>query len=204
MPRPIVRRTCGTAIAASARLCIPMSSIEARRSPSRASRSASSMPNTVRMMIWSVISWVRGRRPNGSPDGPGRDLLLGRLAHHVAVALHPLAVEGGEHQLALAHVLASVEQQHGVAAHQRLERCRVRLARVEGLGVAREDLLDHCGVGDEHDGPDREADREDVAVALRVALEERDRARDPLPHLDGGRRAWSGGQRHLIGTPRST
>ena len=61
----------------------------------------------------------------------------------VAVALHPLAVERGQHQLALAHVLGAVEQQHGVAAHQRLQRSGVRLAGMEGVGVAREDLLDH-------------------------------------------------------------
>ena len=90
---------------------------------------------------------------------PARDLLLRDLAHHVAVALHALTVEGREHQLALAHVLAAVEQQHGVAAHQRLQRCRVRLAGVEGVRIAREDLLDHGRVGDEHDRADRGSGR---------------------------------------------
>ena len=95
------------------------------------------MPNTARMMISSVIAWVRGRRGNGSSDRPASDLVLGDLAHQVAVALHPLAVEGGQHQLALAHVLGAVEQQHGVLSHQRLERRRVGLAGVQHVGIAR-------------------------------------------------------------------
>ena len=53
----------------------------ASRSPRRASRSASSMPNTVRMMISSVISCVRGRSAERLAHGPRRDLALGDLAH---------------------------------------------------------------------------------------------------------------------------
>ena len=101
------------------------------RSRSRASRSASSMPNTVRMMISSVIACVRGRSPNGSPTGHSSISRSAISRITLAVALHPLAVERGQHQLALAHVLAPVEQQHRVAAHDRLERRRVRLARVQ-------------------------------------------------------------------------
>ena len=134
----------GSRSPASARLCMPMSSIAPSRSRSRASRSASSMPKTVRMMISSVIAWVRGRRPNGCPTGQRSISPLRDLLHQVAVALHPLAVERGQHQLALAHVLGAVEQQHRVAPHQRLERSGVRLARVQHVRVAPEDLLDHA------------------------------------------------------------
>ena len=108
-----------------------------------ARRSASSMPKTVRMMISSVIAWVPGAQAERLVRRATRRSRCSAISRiRVAVALHPLAVEGGQHQLALAHVLGAVEQEHRVAPHQRLERGGVRLAGMEGVRVAGEHLLD--------------------------------------------------------------
>jgi hypothetical protein len=109
----------------------------------------------------------------GLPSRPALELPLGGLDDQLAVGLHPLAVEGGEHQLAMAHVRMLVEQKHGVRAHQRLEQ-HPPLAGVHQLGARLVDLLDQLGVGDEDHRPvDAEADREDVAVALPALAHER-------------------------------
>ena len=50
-----------------------------------------------------------------------------------------LAVEGGQHQLALLHVRRLVEQDHRVLADERLEHPRA-LAGVEDVGRGGEDL----------------------------------------------------------------
>ena len=62
-------------------------------------------------------------------DRPGIDLLVGGVAHHLCEHLHPLAVERGKHQPAVAEVLGLVEQQHRALAEDRAEQ-RVRFARV--------------------------------------------------------------------------
>ena len=105
MPRPTVRRTCGTAIAASARLCIPMSSIDAE--PLAQPREPFGVVDAEHRAHDDLERDLLCARAQSErlAHRPRRDLLFGDLAHHVAVALHPLAVEGGEHQLALAHVL---------------------------------------------------------------------------------------------------
>ena len=87
--------------------------------PTRSIRSASSSPKTVRRMISRVIACIEGAAANGGAVRPGGDLALGDRAHRLAVGLHPLAVEGRQHQPALAHVLGAVEQQHRAVAEQR-------------------------------------------------------------------------------------
>ena len=74
-------------------------------------------------------------------DRPALHLPQGDLAHQLAVALDPLAVEGRQQQLALLHVRRVVEGEDRVRAERRLQDRRVRLARVELLGGAGEDAL---------------------------------------------------------------
>ena len=114
---------------------------------------------------------------------PAGDLLARGLGHRLDVALHALAVERRQQQLALAHVLRVVEQQHGVLAERRAQD-HVRFAGVEDGGIAREHLLDHVRVGEHHDRPDlAEADREHVAVLAVAAIEERPWAEAPRQRL---------------------
>ena len=87
-------------------------------------------------MTSSVTACIRGSSSKRLAARPALDLALGHLAHELAVALHPLAVERRQHQLALAHVRALVEQQHRVVADQR-QQDHVALAGVEDLRVAR-------------------------------------------------------------------
>ena len=72
--------------------------------------------------------------------------------HQAGQALHLLAVEGRQHQLALGEVLALVEQDHRVGAEDRLEDPRA-LAGMDGLGRRGEDVLDVGRLGDEHEWP---------------------------------------------------
>ena len=81
---------------------------------------------------------------------PGGHLALGQLAHQTRQALHLLAVEGRQKQLALAQVRALVEQDHRVGADDRLEDARA-LAGMQHLGRRLEDLLDLLGIGDHHE-----------------------------------------------------
>ena len=76
---------------------------------------------------------------------PSGDLALGQLAHQLGQGLHRVAVEGGQHQLALAQVWLLVEQDHRVWADDRLEDARA-LARVQHLRGRLEDFLDLIGV----------------------------------------------------------
>ena len=59
-----------------------------------------------------------------------------------------------------------------------------------------------CGSAMNTTGADHEAQREEVAVAAAAALEERDRARDPLPHLDRAGARGPGGSAHGQLDPR--
>jgi hypothetical protein len=102
-------------------------------------------------MISSVSRCRRGCSSIGLLARPGGDLALGQLGHQAGHALHPLAVERGQQQLALLQVRALVEQDHGVPADDRLEDPRA-LAGVQHLGRRLEELLDLVGVGDHHDG----------------------------------------------------
>ena len=81
---------------------------------------------------------------------PAGHLALGHLGHEPGEALHLLAVEGGQHQLALAQVRPLVEQDHRVLANHRLED-PCALARMQHLGGRREQLPRHVRVGDVHE-----------------------------------------------------
>ena len=126
---------------------------------------------------------------------PGGDLALGDVLHHADERAHALAVEGGQHQLALRQVLAAVEQQHRARADDRLEHLRA-LAGVQDAGGRREHLAQLVGLREEDPlalGRSH-VDREAVAVAGPAALHERDRARHPAEHVER-REAGPGRQR---------
>jgi hypothetical protein len=123
---------------------------------------------------------------------PAGDLALGELGHQAGKALHLLAVERRQQQLALAHVRLLVEQDHRARADHRLEDARA-LARMQHVGRRGEDLLDLVRVGDHHERRLAEqADREAPAVARAAALEVRGRAAPPADRLQHARRARSG------------
>ena len=78
------------------------SSIFWSRPPRCSRRAPSSMPNTARMITSSVTACIRGPELEGLAHRPAIDLPVGHRGHQLAVTLHPLAVEGRQHQLALA------------------------------------------------------------------------------------------------------
>ena len=120
-------------------------------------------------------------------DRPALDLARGDLGHRLAVGLHPLAVEGRQQQLALAHVGLLVEDEDRVLAEDRREDL-VALAGVEDARVAGEDLLDRLGVGEHHPGPlVGDLQREHVAVAGLAGEQHPPRLPRPDRRLD---RAW--------------
>ena len=130
---------------------------------------------------------------------PARDLALGDLPHQLAVALHPLAVEGRQQQLALAQMRRPVEQQHRFAAHHRPQD-HVGLARAQVLRVAGEHALDRLGVADQHPLLLRgDADREAVAVPAMARLQEGRRAHHPAQGLEGAGQRGARGQSRLRG-----
>ena len=101
----------------------------------------------------------------GGAGRPALDLPHGDLGHRLAVALHPLAVERRQQQLALADVRLLVEDQDRVLAEDRAQDL-VALAGVEDARIAGEDLLDERRVGHHHPGPFvGDPDREHVAEA---------------------------------------
>jgi hypothetical protein len=132
---------------------------------------------TARSTVVILKSARRQREPlRARPRG---DLALGDLAHQLPVALHALAVERRQQQLALRQMRVLVEDEHRAAAEHGPQD-RVGLARAQHARVAGEDLLDRVRVREEDprslvDDPDRE----DVAVARAAALHERHRPRDP-------------------------
>ena len=95
---------------------------------------------------------MRGHSSSGSPRGQRAISCPRDLGHQLAVALHPLAVERRQQQLALGHVRLLVEQQHRVRAEHRPED-PVGLAGVQEPRVAGEDLLDVLGVGEQDPVP---------------------------------------------------
>ena len=126
---------------------------------------------------------------------PRCGLLLRDLLHGAGEALHLLAVEGGQHQLALREVLALVQQNDRVAADHGLEDARP-LTGVQDLGVGREDLLDLVRVRGHHERRSaQQPEREAVAVPRSTALQERNRARPPCDRLDRARLARAGWKR---------
>ena len=137
----------------------------------------------------------RGAHRVGLPGRPALDLRGRDLGHRLLVAAHALAVEGRQHQLALRHVGALVQQQHRVVPEHRQQH-DVRLAGVQHARVAGEDLLDRVGVGEEHPRAlVRDPQREHVAVAAPAVLEHRPRPEDPARRLERARRCRAGWDR---------
>jgi hypothetical protein len=126
-------------------------------------------------------------------DRPALHLPPRRLDDQRAVALDPLAVEGRQQQLALAHVRLVVEGEDAVRPRRRLQHRRVRLAGVEDRRRASEDLFHQIGPGDVDDPPEEgEVDAEDVPVAALLLREEPEWVAQVAGGLDEGGRARPG------------
>ncbi len=78
---------------------------------------------------------------------PGLEVALGDVPDRGFPALHVLAVERREQQLALAQMGLLVQREHGVGADAWLQRPGRGLAGVEHARVAGEHLLDQLGIG---------------------------------------------------------
>ncbi len=140
----------------------------------------------------------RAERPAGRPAG---ELRVGERGDRRPVRFHALAVERRQHELALAHVGRTVEQEDRARAGERLDDGRARAA-LQLLGRRGVDAPDRVGVR-EHDhrgvGPQR-AQRERLAVARRAAPQQVGRPRDPLDRLERGWCVRSRWQRRRHGT----
>src|SRR4051812_24279208 len=125
---------------------------------------------------------------------PSRDLRRGDLLHHAREGAHALAVEGGQHQLALGEVLGAVEQQHGPRADDRLEHA-CALARVQDVGGRGEHLADLVGLREEDPLALGRAhvDREAIAVARAALLHERHGPQRPAEQVRRDRPRPGGG-----------
>ena len=125
---------------------------------------------------------VQPERRAGAPAG---DLRRGDLLHHAGEGAHALAVEGGQHQLALGEVLGAVEQQHGARADDRLEHARA-LARVQDVGGRGEHLADLVGLREEDPLAlgRADVDREAIAVARAALLHERHGPQGPAEQVE--------------------
>ena len=133
-------------------------------------------------------------------DRPAVHLGERRLADQLSVALDPLAVEGRQQQLALAHVRRLVEGEDRVRAERRLEHRRVRLAGVRQLGRGGEELFDQRRVGDVGEVlVEGEGDAEDVAVAALEADQKAERVARVGEHLHGRGHPRAGRARRLRG-----
>ena len=108
----------------------------------------------------------------GAIARPGRDLALGGLDDDPLVAAHPLAVERGKEEAAVAQVLGPVEQQGRGRAEDRGEDL-VALPGVEQVRIAGEDLLDGLGIAGHDDvAVGRRAEGEPIAAAALAGVEE--------------------------------
>ena len=126
---------------------------------------------------------------------PAGDAGLHDRGDRPGLAAHALAVEERQQQPALAQVLRAVQHQHRAVAEQRGQD-RVLLAGARGLRVERQDPLDERRVADHDDRrPERQAEREHVAVPPRAPLQEPGRRAEPQGGLDQGREGRPGGQR---------
>jgi hypothetical protein len=129
---------------------------------------------------------VQGDRGVARPRG---DLVLGDLGDEVLQAPHPLAVERRQHEPALLEVGVLVEQDHRVAADERLEHAGA-LAGVQHVGRGGEHLPHLVEVADHHHGHVHEQPQgEAAAVPAPAVLEERHRARPPAQRLERARGA---------------
>ena len=145
-----------------------------------------SKPNTARRMTSRVMSWNSSWSSNGSPAARRRSGAR-PLVDQVAVALHPLAVEGGQHELALAQVGRAVEQEDRGGSEDGLEQVEPASgAGAQGIAIAGGDRLDRAGVGHEDVGRPAAAvdpQGEDVAEALAALAQQRGRAQRPAEAL---------------------
>ena len=99
----------------------PKSRIAVKPLPQPSRRRPGSSPKTARRMISRVSRLQQRMKLDGSPRGQLADLSLGDLGDQVRQPLHPLAVEGPEHQLALLQVVRLVEQDDRVSTDDRLQ-----------------------------------------------------------------------------------
>ena len=137
---------------------------------------------------------------------PARHLVLGHLLHQAREPLHLLAVEGRQHQLALAEMGALVEQDHRVRPDHRLEDLGP-LAGMEHLGRRGEELAKVGGIGEVHERRRlQQPHREALPVAGATLLEERNRARPPAKRLKrlGKSRPWRKPSGHGRNVPGPT
>ena len=126
---------------------------------------------------------------------PARDLRLGELLDQPGQALHAVAVEGGQQELALLHVRRLVEQDHGVRAHDRLEQAG-SLAGVQDVRRRGEQLAQVGGIGEDDERRLAEqAQREARPVATPEALQVGRRPRPPADRLGDRGETGSRGQR---------
>ena len=125
---------------------------------------------------------------------PGANLGLGHTLDQPSEPFHALAMERGQHQLALLHVDAAVEQDHGVVADDRLQHPRP-LTRAQDVGRRGEHLLDLLRLGDHHERRrERELQRKALAVARPAALEEGQGPGPEAQHWIAGRVGGSWGR----------
>ena len=152
-------------------------------------------------MISSVSRCSRPCSAIRSPRGHECDLALGQLGHQAREALHPLAVEGRQQQLALLQVGRLVEQDHRVAADDRFEDPRP-LAGVQDVRGRLEDFLDLLGIPQHHERRlPNDAQREAAAVARGAALHEGVGATPEGERLQRCGHAGTGGQLGLVMAP---
>ena len=176
----------------------PLSMTASIAARSLSTRSGSVTPKTARQMTSNVSARIRSRITSSWPGAPASDLGLGDVADHLAERLDRRALERGQKELALAHVLGTVEHQDRVVAEHARER-RVRLACMEVRLIAGHQLADRLGVGDVDAGAEDQVLRgEEVAVAAVPAEQRLDRAHHETRrvHGRGGSRA-RGQLRHL-------
>ena len=136
------------------------------------------------------------RRPQreGAAQRPSIHLVRGDVRHQRQIALHSVAVERGQHQPALAHVLGAIEQEDRMAAERRLQHA-VGLAGVHPVAVVGEHRPDQIGVADAHHlAADRQVDDEGVAVALPAPLDKLGKAELPQQRLHRHRQPRTGRQ----------
>ncbi len=130
----------------------------------------------------------RPRRVELDAARPLVDLLGRDLGDHRLVALHPLALERRQQQLALLHVLPLVDRQQRMLAEHRSQRAAG--ARVQHRRIGAERLLDQLRIGhDDRLAKAEHADREDRAEAAPRALQVRALARAHRERLQRHRRA---------------
>ena len=129
-----------------------------------------------------------------APDRPAVDLRVGGSQHDRLERLHPLAVEAREQQPSVAQVLVAIEQEHRPPADDRAEE-RVRLAGVEAIVRALEQLLDERRVVDEHEAAvEQRAERDGAPIAAAAGLEVARAAEHEAGGLQQSRQLRAGGQ----------